>query len=270
MEILQKYYDQLPDRSEVFDEIQNTLVALKLCRVEKLYPNQEGKPLTPETVFRFQVYLQVVLNRVIELTESLITCVNNSNIASAFILLRALDENVSVIYDAYQRIALLIEKNDFPKVYELIFNLQYGSKQKFHIEKMVTEQSEKGDGVYYTEEKVRKMFTARQILNVMDNLTKTFPKHRERYEHLCEYAHPNYDGLMGLYCEWEDSFTVNISKESLPKKDNLEIIFVSLCLFLQIFIDGYDEIVKRFPVITEMSINDLKANGEDASSYEKE
>ena len=37
----------------------------------------------------------------------------------------------------------------------------------------------------------------------MDRISKDVPKYRAFYEYLCEYAHPNWDGLMGLYCKWE-------------------------------------------------------------------
>lgn len=177
MNIDKKLYEQFPNLSDTFNEISGTIIGLKLCRIEKIYPSQIGKPLTPRTVFRFQVYLQVVLNRIIELSESIVVCINNQNTASAFILLRAMYENASVIFDAYLRLADLIVKNDFQKTYELIFNLQYGTRLKNEIEKISVEQSEKNSDLYYTKEKIKEVYTSQQILSVMDRVSKIIPKH---------------------------------------------------------------------------------------------
>lgn len=266
MNVPQKFYDQYPELEETFIGITSILKAMEMCRIEKLYPNPSGSPLTPKTVFRFQVYLQVVLNRIYELSESIILCLDNSNIASAFILLRALDENSSVVFDGYRRLSVLLEQKDFQKIYELIFNLQYGTRLKQKLETLSDEQGEKDKDSYYTKEKVKEIYTARQILSVMDNVSKVIPNHRDDYEHLCEFAHPNYDGLMGLYCLWEDSYTVDLSKKSLSKQEHIELIFSKLHLFLRIFIEGYDAIVKQFPVITKLSIEADKSKGEETSA----
>jgi len=112
------------------------------------------------------------------------------------------------------------------------------------------------------------MFTALNILTVIDKLSKYIPNLRDTYDHLCEYAHPNYDGLTGLYCKWEDIATANISKTSNVDKTTIRNLFNSFQLFLKMFVDGYDAILKSLPRITELAIADLKAKGEDTSSYE--
>jgi len=253
---------------DVFIEITSSIKAMKICRIEKIYPNETGIPFKPSVTFNFSVYLQVVLNRILELSESIIICMGDSNLASSFILLRALDENASTLFDANLRLAKLIEENDFQQVYELITNLQYGTRLpdilKKHIEKQVNTESD----TYYTEEKIKEIYTSQQILTVMDRVSKTLPDHRETYEYLCEYAHPNYDGLMGLYCEWKDKLTVNISKVNNLNEENIKKIFFSFRLFLTMFVDSYDSILKSLPAITKLAIDDLKSKGEDTTSYE--
>lgn len=104
MENIEKYLEKYPDLKEVFIEILGSIKALKLNRVKKVYPNEIGKPLRPLIPFRFLVYLQVLLNRVIEISESIIISVNNENLASAFILLRALCENSASVLDGSFRL----------------------------------------------------------------------------------------------------------------------------------------------------------------------
>lgn len=147
---------------------------------------------------------------------SILTCWENKQISSAFVLLRTLNENTSVIYDAIKRLDGLIEQKDFCKIYKLIFNLQYGTRIKERIEQAVEDESKDDNIIDIEREKleIREAYTAQQILNVLDRISQDVPKHREIYEYLCEYVHPNWDGLMGLYCIWEDKLTVNISNEN--------------------------------------------------------
>jgi hypothetical protein len=267
-DIPEQFYEKYPELEDVFIEITSSIKALKLSRVEKVYPNETGKPLRPRVPFQFLVYLQVVLNRVIEISESIIISINNSNMASAFILLRALNENSALILDGYIRLEKILKEDNFQKVYEFITNLQYGTKLKNIINEHVNKRADFKNDSYYTEEKIKEIFTSQQILSVIDRLSKYIFDLRERYDHLCEYAHPNYDGLMGLYCNWEDIATVNISKSSNVNKTNIQNIFYSFRLFLKMFVDGYDSILKSLPRITELAISDLKTKGEDTSSYE--
>jgi len=267
-DIPEQFYEKYPELEDVFIEITSSIKALNISRVEKVYPNETGKPLRPLVPFLFLVYLQVVLNRVVEVSESIIYSVSNDNLASAFILLRALNENSALILDGYIRLEKILKEEDLQKVYEFIMNLQYGTRLKNIINKHVKEKAKFKDDSYYTEEKIKEIFTSQQILSVIDRLSKYIPDLRERYDHLCEYTHPNYDGLMGLYCNWEDIATANISKSINVSKTNIKNIFYSFRLFLKMFVDGYDSILKSLPRITELAISDLKTKGEDTSSYE--
>ena len=268
MNIPKSLIDLAPTIKDSFISIEASLVVLKDYRMKKLYPN--SKPLTPRTIFRFQVYPQVVLHRIVDLAFSILTCWKNKQISSAFILLRALNENTSVIYDANKRLDGLIKQKDFPKIYKLIFNLQYGTRIKERIEQAVEDES-KGDNIEDIEKEkleIREAYTAQQILNVLDRISKDLPKHREIHEYLCEYAHPNWDGLMGLYCKWEDNFTVNISNENSFNEETVIRFFQTMDMFLKMFIDGYDGIIQKYPAITKLSIEALKKEGGDTSSYE--
>lgn len=257
-----------PSIKDTFISIEASIIVLKDYRLKKLYPS--SKPLTPRTIFRFQIYQQVVLHRIVDLSCSIINCWENKQISSAFVLLRTLNENTSVIYDANQRLTGLIEKKDFENIYKLIFNLQYGTRINERIEQAVEDES-KDDSIQDVEKvklEIREAYTAQQILNVLDRISKDIPKHREIYEYLCEYAHPNWDGLMGLYCKWKDKFTINISNDNSFNEETATRFFQTMDMFLKMFIDGYDGIIKKYPEITKLSVEDLKKQGRDTSSYE--
>ena len=257
-----------PSIKDTFLSLEASIIVLKDYRLKQLYP--ASKPLTPRTVFRFQIYQQVVLHRIVDISLSIINCWEYKQISSAFVLLRTLNENTSVIYDAERRLTGLIEIQDFQNIYKLIFNLQYGTRIKDRIEKAVEEESKEANiqDVEQLKLDIKLAYTAQQILNVLDRISMYKPKHREIYEYLCEYSHPNYDGLMGLYCKWEDKTTVNISNEYSYNEETAKRFFQTMDYFLKMFIEGYDGIIKKYPEIAKLSIEDLKKQGKDISSYE--
>lgn len=271
MTIPKSIYDLAPSIKDDLIKIEATLIVLKRYRLTKLYPNQIGKPLMTRVVFRYLVYQQVVAHRIYDLVMTIISAWEHKQISSAFILLRAVNENASVIYDANKRLEPLLEKGDFQGIYKLIFNLQYGTKINELIEDSVKHEINFDAATIDIENEkleVREAYTAQQIMNVIDRISKHIPTHRKLYEYLCEYSHPNWSGLMGLYCNWEDKFTVNISNEISFNEQTAKKYFTALNLFLEMFCIGYDGIIKKHPEISKLAIDDMKKAGRDTKSYE--
>ncbi|MFC2103369.1 hypothetical protein ACFLSS_03080, partial [Bacteroidota bacterium] len=184
----------------------------------------------------------------------------------------AVNENASGIFDANTRLDLLIKNNDFESIYKLIFNLQYGTRLKEIIEERIEKEvNYREDYTNLEKEKleIREAYTAQQVLSVMDRISKYFPRHRDIYEYLCEYAHPNSSGLEGLYCNWENNYTVNITNDNAYTEDVAKRFFGSLSIFLNIFCEGYDGLLRKSPAITRISIEYMKKNGHDTKMYEE-
>jgi hypothetical protein len=120
-----------------------------------------------------------------------------------------------------------------------------------------------------SEKELEQVYTAQQILNVMDRLSKVYPDHRVIYESMCEYAHPNFDALMGLYGKWKDKFTITISELNGITKDNVSKFFWAFSFSLKLFVEGYDSILIKFNDIVELSNEDLKKKGRDPYGYGK-
>ena len=54
----------------------------------------------------------------------------------------------------------------------------------------------------------------------------------------------------------------------LIMKETAIKFFRTMDMFLKMFIEGYDGIIKKYPAITKLSIEDLKNKGMDTSAYE--
>ena len=270
MKVPDYLYKKFPELENTFEQIRIHLMALEQCKRNELYPEHNNIVIT-KTVYQFVVYNQIVLHRVVDLSDGILVSWTNENVSSAFVLLRALDENVSVIFDANIRLGELIIQKDFVGIYKLIFNLQYGTRIKERIIQALEKERglrESAD-LKLSDEEVKEAYTAQQILNVMDRISKIFPRHRELYEYLCEYAHPNYNGLNGLYADWKDTVTVGITRQNGISKENVSKFFQPFEIFLKMFVAGHDGIINKFYDITELSNQDLKSKGRDDELYEE-
>jgi len=271
MRVSRYLYESFHEFSETFDEIEIYLAALDKSKLSVVYP-KVNKTILPRTVFRFLVYNQIVLHRVIGLSQSILQAWESKNVPTAFVLLRTLYENTSVVFDANLRLIDLIAQKDFDGIYKLIFNLQHGTRVKERIKGAVTsEMKTEGteDQQKASEKELEEVYTAQQILNVMDRISKVFPDHRMIYESMCEYSHPNHDALMGLYGKWKDKFTIEISESNGITKVNVSKFFWAFAYSLRMFVDGYDATLNKFNDIIELSNEDLIRQGRDTAGYDK-
>ncbi len=74
---------------------------------------------------------------------------------------------------------------------------------------------------------------------------------------------------MGLYCDWEDNITVNIANDNSYTEEVARKYFGALGLFLGMFCEGYDGILKKHSAITKLSIEDMKKKRIDTKMYEE-
>jgi len=128
------------------------------------------------------VLLQAGLRRVLELTEAFIVETNSGLFTPPFVTARAAFETscllYSVVTDAEQVVLghgfLALEEFDKKMMRALLGGK---SREWTHPEE----------------------FEALNVLTIIDRLGKKMPNLKSMYELLCEYAHPNYDGMIGVY-----------------------------------------------------------------------
>src|ERR1051325_6731505 len=111
MKVSQFLYKSFPEHSKTFDQIEVHLAALEMSKLSQVHP-KVNKTTLPRTVFLFLVYNQIVLHRVIDLSQSILQAWECKNVPTAFVLLRTLYENTSVVFDANLRLKDLIRQKD--------------------------------------------------------------------------------------------------------------------------------------------------------------
>ncbi|MCF8297104.1 MAG: hypothetical protein K9H48_16490 [Melioribacteraceae bacterium] len=260
MRFTEDYYNKFPELEEDFIKITSTILALEKCCVEIVHPKFEnGNIMHPQT-FNFHIYIQAVLNRVIDLLQSIITCILKSNFASALILVRAFYENTSSIFLASLKIDKYIQTNDLNNLHKMVLKLLYGSRSNKQIKQRIKIIFENDSNQFFSRNEFKKILYADNIMEVISEIETVIPNYSESYNNLSEFTHPNYDGLAGLYCDWENKFTVKISKPSKYDKTLITLVCKLMITYSDFFIESYDSILKLMPKFDELTTDYINKN----------
>ena len=276
MKIAVYLFQMFPNFKGLFNRIEITLKVLEDHKQNTLFPRIKTEVTTKNVtklVYRFIVFKQTVLWRIIDVSKAILICWENKNVASAFILLKSLYETVSVIYYANLKLDRLISEKDIRVLHKFIVKLTHGTRVKSEIDNIVKEQLKRiqdGEGDFTDEDEIREVFSATNILTVIDSISKINPNHREDYDHLSEYSHPNYKALLGLYANYKDDLTIELDNENAINEINIKNFFSRFSMSLDLFLDGYDGIVKKVDEINTIALEDLKNKGKSTETYDKE
>jgi hypothetical protein len=276
MDIPNFLYTQFPEGKELFDKINAGLLGIEKEKKEELFPKiqfAEAKEAVVLTlvVYRFLIYIQISSWRMLDISKAILKMWEDKNIASAFILLRSLYETVSVIFYTNMKLEGLIKAGEFKPIHNLIINLTYGTRIQDKIEedvKIHLKRIKQGIGDYKDEAEIREVFTAKSVLTAIDKIVKVEPEHRNDYDHLSEYTHPNFDAMMGLYGKFkEDELTLTISNEKGLSEVNFQNFFSRFNTCIYMFMEAYNAILNKFNDITTIAIEDLKKSGREDKLY---
>jgi hypothetical protein len=121
-----------------------------------------------------RVWKESNLYRTVDLSSSALTMFEESRLVPGCTLTRSLFETVAQMYYIQKKMKGAIEDQKFEEIHNFVVRGAWGSKDES------TEQE------------------ALQVLTAIDHLNKEFGG-KDEYYHLCEYAHPNFKGGLGVY-----------------------------------------------------------------------
>ncbi|QVW36202.1 hypothetical protein KIP69_04935 [Geobacter sulfurreducens] len=136
------------------------------------YSQRPGKKL----VRLSRVWKESKLYRIVDLASAALTMFEDSRLVPGCTLTRSLYETVAQMYYIQKKMKEAIENKKLEEIHDYVVRGAWGSKDKS------TEQE------------------ALQVLTAIDHLDKEFGG-KDEYFHLCEYAHPNFKGGIGIYSE---------------------------------------------------------------------
>ena len=165
--------------------------------------------------------------RSIDISESIVLLYDSNHVIPSTILLRSLFENVAVINRAYSMIEKTIQENSFSSE-ELLHKMMFGARYS---------------------EKIK----AINIMTQLKHLDKKYNRVLEFYESLCEFTHPNWDGVAGSYSNLKQKEAKMLFEKQLTNEHPLNSWFFScheLCLNIQL--DTTRKVKKSIPKLIQV------------------
>ncbi len=176
-------------------------------------------------IAKFMLTRAGLLHRALELAISSDTAINNKQIVSSSLLIRALFETVSVFGYMYYKMVDFNKNKNIKEFDTNITNILYGSRN--------------GTTDYVSV----------NILTMIDKIDKEYPNYRSTYDKLSEYSHPNFMGASLLYGTPQKNKIVtydSISSSHIINKDE-NINDLCLCINrLKYFIFQTADIIEDF------------------------
>ena len=222
-----------------YDIIQNDLLCNNCS-------NNNGE--IPKTTWKLQIYLQLVLHRTTDILTDISWCLENDILSSSSILIRALFENITILYDSMISIEDAIAEENIESVNE-------------HLNRMILRTNNDPDSPYQAE----------RVEDICDRIAVEYPSYRSAFDSLSELSHPNYDGMIGLYCKeiflkkklidiiksrklkHDYMYSVKVSKVFGFKKDVFSPLIIRLNASLLMLIVSYKRYTEMYDRITLLS-----------------
>jgi hypothetical protein len=193
--------------------------------------------VTSKLPFKLASLREVLIWRVLDLSESAITLRKAEQNVAAAILARSVMETTSVLFVLQVMAEDLIVTKEVGKFDQTVMAMLFGSKNKSTPAEAIN------------------------VLKHIDRMDKKFPRVRSWYNDLSEIAHPNYQGLMGSYAEVMEKPLVMRPSGSPKRRKSFgdKVVVSALCACLEIARSYYTKLSNSMPEFCEA------CRGEDVS-----
>jgi hypothetical protein len=229
------------EKQKYFDEVEEWYKEAAALRVAQIDP-QTFSPVAKVPV-KVLVLLQSGLRRVLELTGAFVNEVNAGLFTPPFVTARAALETSCLLYSVTEDVERIVHAHDLPALEEFdkkMMRALLGGKSRVWT---------------HADE-----YEALNVLTIIDHLTeKMMPKLREMYDLLSEYAHPNYDSMIGVYQrvirQTEGAKFIDHPAPQFPEALNTAVGMAGFALHLtERAVARYQAILSKFVSLCEEAI----------------
>ena len=189
---------------------------------------------------------QIGLRRNIELSMGFIHSFNAGLFIPLFVLSRASIETACLVWDCWRQLDQIVagrDKASLDTFDQFLDNAILGAKSK-------------------TWSVLAERYPAPNVLTIIDHLVKAgYSGLRECYDLLCEYAHPNYHGMHGVYCVIDDVAyeTRYVDRPMQTERERLQFALrgVDIALSMSLFaVEQHERALPEFTLLCEEAIHD--------------
>ena len=209
------------DIDKLFEDVRDTLANLEA----NLPTIVDGFALSNKTKrpFKAMWFRESACWRIAQLSRSSFECFEKRKLASAVLLARACMETSASLWYLRQVLERSIEAQTIGEADQRIMQLLMGSKVDPNLEKAVN------------------------VLTCIDSVDRTIPGFRHQYDHLSEFAHPNWAGTVLLFSKREEGGIANFGENMRSEESVLVAGLHNLAGALDVFELSYNRVGELLP-----------------------
>ena len=222
------------------DEIKSLIKELEsICvdnMAERYYSN------TSEYPYKLMYFLNSLNLRMKECSESAVILLEQGFTLPALVLIRTMMENTALLYDAYKFVKTTIDsdeinKNTDFKLMQLLFANQYSK-----------------EGCEPSDLEMR----ATRVGVLISQIDNEFPGWKGFYGNLCEFVHPNSDGVICSYSKLIEKKGIFFKPQLTEEHCLYNAFLATLKLALVIYLEKAMYIIETIHTFTEISEDYIK------------
>lgn len=219
--------------SEKIDEIINELRIHLTDSIEHYHYSRIAK-----IPFKVNSFIEIMNLRMLDFSEAAQLLLKQDKVVPAIPLIRSLFENVAITYRMVKAVESSISSNKLTNDFDdLITKIEFGTRYNDEIVSI-------------------------NVLTQIDKLDKQFNGLRKYYDALCEFTHPNWDGVEGSYSELDKNNRCTYIKKIITTEHPSTDFFRTCFLLIINIFSGSAEWLRNnlheFAKLCESVINENK------------
>ena len=187
--------------------------------------------------YKVHSFIEIMNLRMTDFCEATDLLVNSNHIIPSLTLIRTLFENVASTYRISSAIDKSLKSNKLTEDFDdLITKISLGTRYDNNI-------------------------SAISIITNLEKLNKEYNGIKKIYEDLCEFVHPNWDGVQGSYSELNEENGYTDIFKVITKEHSVFDFFVTCSLIcMDIYIECSKSILNNLPSFSVLCENELAEN----------
>lgn len=227
-------------------ECESYIKDLHRCLVPSLYNRRYSS--TAKHPYKVMSFINAMSWRVYEAANSALKLIRNDLVVPSLCLVRAVWEDMALTYDLATLIETCCGNHFVPEdVDEKLMCFCFANR---------FDRSSRFVGEEYYES--FKDYQAKNILTLVGKVEKAFPETKGFYSTICEFVHPNGDGVGGSYSRLDEESDTTFFGPQIDKKSCLFPAFVktlscAIMLYLS-FLESIENNIDKFAKLCENSL----------------
>ena len=232
---------------ELFIECADYICELKTHCVESMFCREYS--WRAKHPFKVMSFVNAMTWRMYDMSHAALTLMQQDSIIPSLCLVRACWENMVATYELKELVLDCCKQKTIPSnVDDTLMRILYSNRYDAGNRYM--------GGEHYEH---FKEYKAKNILTLVQRIEKVYPQVKDFYSTICEFVHPNGDGVCGSYSQLDEEthtvlFGPQFSQDSPLFPAFITTLSCSIDLYLK-FVESIEVFIAEFTRLCEESLN---------------